>query len=173
MQQENLHTFRAERWQRLETMDSAINSGECNIPAPGPKKLIMVTLSGRNISPRPFGQVLFLFFTITPSPVCAFLHACNVPQIHFYVTHKMFPIFPSFSQVSLVLFGDASHTPSQSLQSPWSSLITSLLALFPQTQGGKWHICLFLFSIFFRAVLSLLDQVRTPPELGSVRYIRG
>lgn len=45
MLQENPHTFRAEKWQRLETMESAIHSGECNNPAPGPKGLIMVTLT--------------------------------------------------------------------------------------------------------------------------------
>lgn len=37
--------FRAERWQRLQTMESAVRSGECNNPAPGPKGFIMVTLS--------------------------------------------------------------------------------------------------------------------------------
>lgn len=92
-------------------------------------------------------QVFFLLFTPTASPTCTFVHACNVPQTHFYLTYKML-LFSLISPKS-AFFGGGRITHPQPKASKPLELFHYLAVSFTAMDSVESSTCLLLFSIFF------------------------
>lgn len=97
-------------------------------------------------------QASFLLFTTTASPTCTFVHACNVPQTHLYLTYRML-LFSLISPKSAFFGGECITHPQPKASKPLE--LFHYLAVSFTAMDTVWKVAhvyfysLFSFKLFF------------------------